>query len=144
MPRLVAFEFQVFGEAGELLGGSVGGTPRFFEVGAGEVLPALERQLVAMKEGETRSVLLPPEESYGPIDPASFREFPLESVPEVARQVGRKVASRTPDGSEDLFDVVEVRADTIVLDMNHPMAGRTLRFELRVLPGMQASRPAPA
>jgi FKBP-type peptidyl-prolyl cis-trans isomerase 2 len=131
--RLIAFEFQVFGEAGDLLGGNVGENPRIFEMGAGEMLPALERQVVEMEENETRSILLGPQDAYGPIDPAAFREFPLESIPEQARQVGRKVTGRAPDGSEDLFDVVAVRDDKVVLDMNHPLAGRTLRFEIRVL-----------
>ena len=131
--RQIAFEFQVFGESGDLLGGNVGGKPRIFEVGAGEMLPALERQIVEMQEHETRSIVLPPEAAYGPIDPAAFREFPLESVPEPVRQVGRKVAGRAPDGSEDVFDVVELRDDKVVLDMNHPLAGRTLRFEIKVL-----------
>jgi FKBP-type peptidyl-prolyl cis-trans isomerase 2 len=140
--RVIAFEFQVFGEAGDLLGGNVGGNPRVFEVGAGEMLPALERQVAEMQENETRSILLPPEDAYGPIDPAAFREFPLESIPEQARQVGRRVTGRAPDGSEDLFDVVAVHDDKVVLDMNHPLAGRTLRFEIRVLPQQELrSRP---
>ena len=84
-------------------------------------------------EHETRSVVLPPEAAYGPIRPEAFREFPLEGIPEQARRVGRKVVGRAPDGSEDLFDIVEIRDATAVIDMNHPLAGRTLRFELRVL-----------
>jgi FKBP-type peptidyl-prolyl cis-trans isomerase SlyD len=130
---VIAFEFRVFGEAGEELGSNVGAKPRIFEVGAGEMLPALEKELSRMQENETRSIVLPPEEAYGPIRQQAFREFPLESIPEQARQVGRKIVGRTPDGAEDLFDVVEIRATTAILDMNHPLAGRTLRFELRVL-----------
>jgi FKBP-type peptidyl-prolyl cis-trans isomerase 2 len=57
----------------------------------------------------------------------------LESIPEEARAVGRKVMGRAPDGSEDMFDVVAIRGDTAVVDMNHPLAGRELRFELKVL-----------
>ena len=97
------------------------------------MLPAIEREILEMAENETRSILLPPEDAYGPIDPAAFRAFPLASIPEDARQVGRRVVGRAPDGSEDLFDVVEVRDDEVVLDMNHPLAGRTLRFEIKVL-----------
>ncbi len=130
---LIAFEFRVFGEAGEELGSSVGGKPRIFEVGADEVLPALERELAEMQESETRSILLTPEAAYGPIRQEAYREFPLDSIPEQARRVGRKVVGRAPDGSEDLFDVVEIRDATAVIDMNHPLAGRSLRFELRVL-----------
>jgi FKBP-type peptidyl-prolyl cis-trans isomerase 2 len=133
MKRLVAFEFQVFGKAGEVLGGNVGGRPRIFEVDAGEMLPALETQIVAMTEGEARTIELPPEDAYGPIDPAGFRSFPVEGIPEDARQVGRKVVGRAPDGREDLFDVVALQDDQVVLDMNHPLAGQTLRFEIKVL-----------
>ena len=46
---------------------------------------------------------------------------------------GRKVMGRTPDGHEEMFDVVAIRGDKVVIDMNHPMAGRTLRFEIKAL-----------
>lgn len=142
--RLIAFEFSVFDEAGELLGSNVREKPRIFEVGADEVLPALEKHLVEMEEDERRSIVLPPAEAYGPIRKEAFREFPLESLPEAARQVGRRVTGRAPDGSEDLFDVVEIREGIAVIDMNHPLAGRTLRFELRVLrSGLSRRRPFP-
>jgi FKBP-type peptidyl-prolyl cis-trans isomerase 2 len=131
--REIVFEFTVWDETGEQLGGNVGGKPRIFELGAGEVLPALEAELADMDTGETRAVVLSPRDAYGPIEEDAFREFPLESIPERARQVGRKVSGRAPDGSEDLFDVVEVRGDKVILDMNHPLAGRTLRFEIKVL-----------
>jgi FKBP-type peptidyl-prolyl cis-trans isomerase SlyD len=130
---LIAFEFRVFDEAGEELGSNVDGKPRIFEIGAGEVLPALERELAEMRENETRSIVLPPGEAYGPIRREAFREFPLDGIPEQARRIGRKVVGRARDGSEDLFDIVEIRDTTAVIDMNHPLAGRTLRFELRVL-----------
>jgi FKBP-type peptidyl-prolyl cis-trans isomerase 2 len=129
----IVFEFTVFGESGEELGGNVGGKPRIFQVGASEMLPALESQLVHMEEGERRSIVLPPEAAYGAFGEGALREFPLESIPEEARAVGRKVMGRAPDGSEDMFDVVAIRGDTAVVDMNHPLAGRELRFELKVL-----------
>ena len=130
---MVVFEFTVFGETGEQLGSNVGGRPNVFEPGAGEVLPALERELVEMGKNESRSIVLRPEDAYGPVREEAFREFPLASIPEDARQPGRKVVGTAPDGSEDLFDVVEIRDDQAVLDMNHPLAGRTLRFDLKVL-----------
>ena len=131
--REIVFEFTVWDETGEKLGSNVSERPRIFELGAGEVLPALEAELAEMETGETRSVALSPRDAYGPIEGDAFREFPLESIPEQAREVGRKVSGRAPDGSEDLFDVVEIRGDKVVLDMNHPLAGRTLRFEVKVL-----------
>jgi FKBP-type peptidyl-prolyl cis-trans isomerase 2 len=131
--NLIAFEFSVFGESGEELGGNVGENPRIFQVGANEMLPALEKELAEMEVGESRSVVLLPENAYGPVRPEAFHEFPLESIPEDARQVGRKVMGRAQDGSEDMFDIVEIRGDKAVIDMNHPLAGCTLRFEVKVL-----------
>lgn len=136
---LVAFEFSVFGEGGERLGTNVGGNPNVFQVGAGEILPALERVLSQMAGDEKRSVVLEPEDAYGAVLDDAFREFPLENIPEQARQVGRKVVGRAPDGAEDTFDVVEIRGDTVVIDMNHPLAGRTLRFDLKLLDRRPAS-----
>ena len=130
---LIAFEFTVYGEGGEELGGNVGENPRIFQVGTGEMLPALEKKLAGMGVGERASIVLSPEDAYGPISKEACREFPLEAIPEQARQVGRKVMGRAPDGSEDVFDVVEIRDATVVIDMNHPLAGRTLRFEVKVL-----------
>lgn len=131
--ELVAFEYTVYGEAGERLGSNVGRNPNVFEAGSGEMLPALERVLLAMGTHESRSVVLGPDEAYGPIRDDAFREFPLDAIPEAARRAGRKVVGRAPDGSEDLFDVVEVRDDAVVVDMNHPLAGRTLRFDVKRL-----------
>ena len=130
---MIAFEFAVFDEAGERLGGNTDERPRIFETGAGEMLPSLEAQLVDMEAQEARTVVLSPEQAYGPVQEEAFREVPLETLPEEVRQVGRKVVGRAPDGTEDLFDVVEIRDASAVIDMNHPLAGRTLRFELRVL-----------
>jgi len=131
--RQIAFEFDVFDKAGESLGGNMGRTPRIFEVGAKEMLPALERAFLEMEEGESRSVVLSPEEAYGPVKAQAFREFSLDSIPEKARQVGRKVMGRAADGSESMFDVVAIRGHKVVLDMNHPLAGQTLRFEIKRL-----------
>ena len=97
------------------------------------MLPALERAFLKMEEGESRSVVLSPEEAYGPAKAEAFCEFPLESIPEKARQVGRKVMGRAPDGSESMFDVVAIRGHKVVLDMNHPLAGQTLRFDIKLL-----------
>jgi len=130
---LITFRFTVFDEAGKEIGSNRDGNPNIVELGAGEMLPALEQALAEMGEHETRSIVLGPDDAYGPIRVEAFREFPLESIPEEARRVGRKVVGRAPDGSEDTFDVVEIREETVVIDMNHPLAGQTLRFDLELL-----------
>ncbi len=131
--NLIAFEFTLFIEGGQEVDSNVGGEPLIFQVGAGEMMPALEEQLVTMEAGESRSIVLPPEKAYGPILAEAIREFPLASIPEEARAVGRKVMARAPDGSEQMLDVVEIRGDQVALDFNHPLAGETLRFDVKIL-----------
>jgi FKBP-type peptidyl-prolyl cis-trans isomerase 2 len=131
--NLVAFEFTLTLENGRRIDSNVGESPMVFQAGAGEMLPGLEEELLQLEVGECKLIVLPPEKAYGPIRKEAFRTFPLESIPEEARHVGRKVATRAPDGSEQMLDVVEIRGDKAVLDFNHPLAGQTLRFEVRLL-----------
>lgn len=131
--NLVAFEFTLTLENGREIDSNVGETPMVFQAGAGEMLPALEEELLQLEVGQTKTIVLPPERAYGPIRKEAFREFSLEAIPVEARQVGRKVATRGPDGSEQMLDVVEIRGDKVVIDFNHPLAGQTLRFDVKLL-----------
>ncbi len=90
-----------------------------------------------MQVGETKQVILPPEKAYGPVTEKAYKEFPLEAIPEKARQVGHKVMSRTPDGEEIMVEVVAIRDDKIVLDFNHPLAGMTLHFDVKIISSEQ-------
>ena len=131
--NLIAFEFTLSLPSGRELDSNVAGKPMIFQVGAGEMLPALEEELKDMQPDETKKVVLPPERAYGDHTPAAFKEFPLEAIPPEARQVGRRVVSNGPDGTEREVDVVEIRDDKVVLDFNHDLAGMTLHFDIKVL-----------
>lgn len=131
--HLISFEFTLRLENGQVIDSNVGKEPMSFQSGTGDMLPALEEALIPLQVGETKTVTLPPEKAYGPISDEAFREFPLESIPEEARQVGRKVMSRAPDGTESMVDVVEIRDDKVVLDFNHPLAGQTLCFDVKII-----------
>lgn len=142
--NLIAFEFTLSFENGEVVDSNVGGEPMMFQSGAGEMLPALEATLVQMEIGEQRSLVLSPEQAYGPYSEANWRAFPLTAIPEAARQIGRKVVSRAPDGSEETVEVVDIRGDKILLDFNHPLAGKTLCFEIQVLVNQPLTGSVPA
>lgn len=131
--NLIAFEFTLSLAGGRELDSNVGGEPMIFQVGEGEMLPALEEELKDMKPEETKKVILSPEKAYGLHTPDHFKEFPLQAIPPEARQVGRKVMSRGPDGKEREVDVVDIRGETVVLDFNHELAGMTLHFDIKVL-----------
>lgn len=131
--NMIAFEFTMRYENGQQIDTNIGGEPLVFQTGAGEMLPALEEALLKMAADETASITLTEDQAYGPITEQAFKEFPLDMIPKEARQVGRKVMSRTPDGSEIMVDIVDIKGDTVVLDFNHPLAGQTLIFNVKVL-----------
>jgi FKBP-type peptidyl-prolyl cis-trans isomerase SlyD len=130
---VVHLEFTLWDDAGTLLDTTRGRTPLVFTHGQGEVIAGLERALLGMKVGETKRVTVPPEEAYGVVDPAATTEIPLERVPVEARKVGARLRGQTRSGREVPVRVSEIREGTAVLDLNHPLAGRTLVFDVRVI-----------
>ncbi len=140
--HLIAFEYTLRLESGEEVDSNIGQEPFVFQTGTDEMLPALEAELIQLQAGETKRVILSPEQAYGQVTTANFKTVPIHLIPEEARTVGRKVASMGPDGSERIVDVVAVRDDTIVLDFNHPLAGKTLHFEVKVLANEKCGGPA--
>lgn len=131
--NLISFEFTLSYESGKEIDSNVNGEPMVFQTGADEMLPALEEQLLKLKVDETATITLTEEQAYGPVSKEAFKEFPLDMIPEEARAVGRKVMSRAPDGSETMVDVVDIKGDMVVLDFNHPLAGETLVFNVKIL-----------
>lgn len=142
MGHLIAFEYTLRLDSGEEVDSNVGQEPFVFQTGTDEMLPALEAELILMQAGESKLVVLSAEQAYGPVTTANFKEVPIERIPEEARTVGRKVATQGPDGSEQIIDVVAVREKTVVLDFNHPLAGKTLHFEVKVLANEKCGGPA--
>jgi FKBP-type peptidyl-prolyl cis-trans isomerase 2 len=130
---VVHLEFTLWDDAGTLLDSTRGRAPLVFTHGQGEVIAGLERALLGMKVGETKRITVLPEDAYGPVDPAATTEIPLERVPAESRKVGARLRGQTRSGREMPVLVREIRDDTVVLDLNHPLAGRSLVFEVRVI-----------
>ena len=129
----VSLEYTLFSEDGTRLETNVGKDPLVFRLGAEPVLPpALDNVLVGLKVGERRRVILPPEKAYGVPESDSLHEIALELVPEESRRVGELLMADDGEGNERPVRVYEVRANTIVVDINHPLAGKTLTFEIRI------------
>ncbi len=101
--------------------------------GRGQIVPGLEKALEGMEVGETKHVVVDPEEGYGPHDPRGLQEVPRDAFPPGADpQVGMEFTARGPQGETVPFSVKEVRPDAVVVDLNHPLAGRTLHFDVKV------------
>jgi FKBP-type peptidyl-prolyl cis-trans isomerase 2 len=131
--RKVSIEYTLTLDDGEQADSNVGGQPLVFEQGKHQILPALEKALSGMKASESRKVTLAPEEGYGKVMPELIQEVDPKLIPEEARVAGTELAAEDPQGNRHFARVHEVREDKILVDMNHPLAGRTLHFDVKIL-----------
>ena len=110
------------------------GRPINFTVGAGNVLKGFESAVMGMSEGETKSITLQPEAAYGPINPDAFIEVQKERFPDDFNfQKDGFVRSTRFDGRPVFGKITEVKEDSVILDVNHPMAGKELNFEIQLV-----------
>jgi FKBP-type peptidyl-prolyl cis-trans isomerase SlyD len=86
-----------------------------------------------MKIGGEKRVKVKPEDAYGPVDPTAIHEFPKEEIPASGLKVGAVLVARGPEGQPIPVTVKEIKDNTVVLDFNHPLAGKTLIFNIKVL-----------
>lgn len=118
-------------EDGTLFDASEGREPLQFEVGGGMVIEGFDSGVLGMAIGEKKTVKIPFDKAYGPQQESLFMEFPVENLPEDLEPEIGMVLNMTNDDGEDLqVRVVEVKDDFIVIDANHPLAGKDLIFEL--------------
>src|SRR5207244_3668265 len=118
-----------------------------YKQGQHQSIPSLESELTGMKVGGEKRIKVKPEDAYGTIDPKAIQEFPKEKIPPEGQKVGAILTARGPQGQAIPVKVKEVKEKTVVLDMNHPMAGKTLVFDIKVLevePGQSSQPTQPA
>jgi FKBP-type peptidyl-prolyl cis-trans isomerase SlyD len=131
--KLVSIEYTLRLDDMSVVETNAGDEPLRYTQGAHEVLPGLEQALTGLNVGDTRRVTVPPEEAYGPVDPKGFHEVEKHLVPESGREVGAVLLAKDRNGGERPLRVHEVREQTVVVDLNHPLAGKTLIFDVKVL-----------
>jgi FKBP-type peptidyl-prolyl cis-trans isomerase 2 len=121
-------------ESGEVFDTSAGKHPLEFVLGSGQIIPGLEKGLLGMKNGEKKTIAVIPEEAYGQPNPTLVQELPKGPLPpNMELKVGMVLLIRTPDGHPMPVKVNEVKDATVVLDFNHPLAGKKLFFEVDIL-----------
>ena len=119
---------------GQVFDSSEGREPLEFTLGQGKLIPGFEKGLIDMKLNEKKTITIPKEEAYGEINANLIQEVKKTELPQdMAPEVGMGLVSKSPDGQEMNLMVVEVREETIVIDGNHPLAGKELIFDLEVL-----------
>lgn len=121
-------------EDGTVFDESREGDPLQFEVGADQVIDGFDRAVAGMEVGESREAELDPEEAYGQREDELVFAVPRERLPEgFDPEVGDELAVEIEDGREVPGRVAEVSDDAVTLDLNHPLAGRSLVFEIELV-----------
>lgn len=131
--NVVSIEYRLHLGDGKIIDESDAGDPLVYLHGYEEIVPGLERAIEGKKAGESLKVQVSPEDGYGEYDPDGVEEVPREEFPpDMQLEAGGIVTAVDDDGDEVEFLVKELRPKTVVVDFNHPLAGKTLHFEVTV------------
>jgi peptidylprolyl isomerase len=112
---------------------SDGREPLAFEVGSGDVIQGFDEGVVGMRAGQTKRVVIPPEEGYGPWRQELLTQVEREFARGQEVAPGMAVQFTTPD--EELMEgvITEVTDESLTLDFNHPLAGKVLTFDITLV-----------
>jgi FKBP-type peptidyl-prolyl cis-trans isomerase SlyD len=130
---VVSIDYRLHLGDGKTIDESDPGEPLVYLHGYEQIVPGLEKALEGKKVGESLKVTVTPEDGYGEYDPDGVEEVPREDFPpDMELEAGGIVSATDEEGDEVDFLVKEVRPNTVVVDFNHPLAGKTLHFEVTV------------
>jgi FKBP-type peptidyl-prolyl cis-trans isomerase SlpA len=111
-----------------------GSTPATLQLGSGELAPPLEACLLGLPVGERHVFLLEPEQAFGPHNPALLQRLARDELPEGTRaELHALIEFAAPDGGRFAGLVRELDAESALIDFNHPLAGKAIRFEAEIV-----------
>lgn len=121
-------------EDGSVFDSSEGRDPLEFTVGSGMIIPGLDKALPGMTVGEKKKVTIAPEEAYGPRHDEAIMDVPRSDIPaEIPLEVGLQLQMSGPQGQPVPVTVTALTDESVTLDANHALAGKTLIFDFEVV-----------
>ncbi len=119
---------------GQVVDSTDGQAPFKYIHGRGQIIPGLEKQLAGLRTGDSKEITVTPEEGYGPVDPTAIVDVPKNQLPTgTMPEVGMVLRGVDPDGRAFRATIQEIKDQTVKLNLNHPLAGKTLHFKVKVL-----------
>jgi FKBP-type peptidyl-prolyl cis-trans isomerase SlyD len=131
---VVSLDYTLHLDDGQVVDSSEGREPLQFLHGRGQIIPGLEKELYGMQIGEAKKVAVSPADGYGEPDDEAFQLYPRDIFPdemELTEGMGLHMRD-TESGQVVEAYIYEIRPDGIVLDFNHPLAGETLHFDVKI------------
>jgi len=131
--RVVAMNYTLSDSEGTVIDQSDQGSPLLYLHGHQNIVPGLERELTGMKAGESKLVVVSPEEGYGTREEEMVLKVPLSELPsDLKPEVGMTIGMETEQGHTVPVRIAQVAADHVQLDANHELAGITLHFDISI------------
>ncbi|MDH5427058.1 MAG: peptidylprolyl isomerase [Nitrospirota bacterium] len=131
---VVSVNYTLTDDAGKVLDSSDGSKPMLYLHGSGQIVPGLEKALEGKGEGDALKVRVEPAEAYGEVIPNGVKTIEraaFEGVDVV--EVGMAFEAQAPDGSAQHIMVTKVEGDNVTIDINHPLAGVALNFDVKIV-----------
>ncbi|MCS7280485.1 MAG: peptidylprolyl isomerase [Desulfobacterota bacterium] len=130
----VRVHYRVSLEDGSIFDSTGEKEPFEFTIGKGMVISGFEKGIIGMKKGETKIFSVSPSEAYGEYDENLVFSIERDYIPpHIKPEVGMVLRVHSPYGFSSLVTVKEIDDETVILDANHPLAGKTLIFEVRLV-----------
>ena len=129
--QIVSLEYEVR-DGNTVVDSNVGGEPLVFMYGKGQIIPGLETGISNMVIGEKGDVLVQPADAYGELDENAIQEVPKDQFSGIDLELGMTLYGQGEDGGTVQVTVKEIGEETIVIDFNHPLAGKALVFTVTV------------
>ncbi|ALA58130.1 FKBP-type peptidyl-prolyl cis-trans isomerase [Nitrospira moscoviensis] len=130
--NVVSLEYTVKLDNNEVIDTNVGKEPLTYTQGTNQIIPGVETAVEGMTVGQAKQAAVRPAQGYGERDPEALQEVPKDKLPpEIA--VGTQLHGKDAQGRSVRPIVSAINDETVTLDFNHPLAGKTLYFDLKVL-----------
>jgi len=104
-----------------------------FEIGKGMIIKGFESAVMEMKVGDEKDIKLEPKDAYGDVNPEMVKEVPKAQIPTEGLKEGLTLVMKLPDGNQIPATIKEIGEEKVTIDLNHPLAGKTLNFNLKLV-----------
>jgi len=129
--QIVSLEYEVK-DGNEVVDSNVGGTPLVFMYGKGQIIPGLETGIANMNIGEKGNILVKAEDAYGEFNADAKQEVPKNQFEGIDLELGMTLYGQGEDGGTVQVVVKEIGEENIIIDFNHPLAGKDLMFAVTI------------